>query len=260
MIAGIGKLPVTLADRSIILTLRRKLKGETVERLRLDRLDHYADIRPRALRWAVDHGAAIRNSDPELPAGLNDRAADNWRSLFIVAEVAGGDWPAKARTAVNHLVDMETEDDSINVQLLRDIKAAFDRRDRIKLPTKDLLDELAADDEAPWSTWNKGKPMTARQLANRLHGFGISSYTIKTGYGDQTAKGYVLDRFKDAFKRYLPAPSVTPSPSRNGADSGDFPSVTGTVALRNEKSDKASNGASRDGVTDKNTPPKTEYI
>lgn len=42
-IALIGKLPSTLADRSIVIPMRRKLPGEQVERLRLAQLPHSAE-------------------------------------------------------------------------------------------------------------------------------------------------------------------------------------------------------------------------
>lgn len=52
-IAMIGKLPSTLADRSIHLRLRRKAKHEQVERLRLDRIGATtAGLQRRCLRWA----------------------------------------------------------------------------------------------------------------------------------------------------------------------------------------------------------------
>ena len=95
-IAMIGKLPSTLADRSIHLRLRRKAKREQVERLRLDRIgDSTAGVKRRCLRWAQDHLAQLKASDPAVPETLNDRAADNWRPLCAIAEVAGGEWPER---------------------------------------------------------------------------------------------------------------------------------------------------------------------
>jgi putative DNA primase/helicase len=55
-IAMIGKLPSTLADRSIHIRLRRKAKHEKVEALRLDRIgDITEELKRRCLRWAQDH-------------------------------------------------------------------------------------------------------------------------------------------------------------------------------------------------------------
>jgi putative DNA primase/helicase len=98
-IALIGSLPSTLADRSITIKLRRKTKHEQVERLRLDRLGDTAEpLRRRCLRWAQDNLARLGECDPAMPDLLHDRAADNWRPLCAIAEVAGGDWPQRGRT------------------------------------------------------------------------------------------------------------------------------------------------------------------
>jgi hypothetical protein len=76
-IALIGSLPSTLADRSIAVRLRRKTKHEQVERLRLDRLGNVAEeLQRRCLRWAQDHLAQLKASDPAVPETLNDRAKE----------------------------------------------------------------------------------------------------------------------------------------------------------------------------------------
>ena len=56
--------------------------------------------------------------------------------------------------------------------------------------------------------------MSPRQLSSRLKEYHILSKTIKTGY-QETAKGFQLEQFKEAFDRYLsatPLASVTTSP------------------------------------------------
>jgi putative DNA primase/helicase len=75
-----------------------------------------------------------------------------------------------------------------------------------RLSTADLLQALTDDDLKPWATYNRGRPMTPRQLAKRLDEYGIQPRTIRAGYG--TAKGFTLDRFGDAFARYL-SPTTT---------------------------------------------------
>jgi hypothetical protein len=54
-------------------------------------------------RWAKDNFAALAACDPPLPPGVFNRLADNWRPLFAIAQVAGGDWPQRAIAAFNHL-------------------------------------------------------------------------------------------------------------------------------------------------------------
>ena len=54
-IALIGKLPATLASRSVHIEMRRLKPDETVEQLRPDRLAHLEPLRRMAWRWALDH-------------------------------------------------------------------------------------------------------------------------------------------------------------------------------------------------------------
>ena len=63
-----------------------------MERLRLDRLDELTPLARRAARWAADHLDALSGADPDVPAELHDRAADNWRPLLAVADLASGGW------------------------------------------------------------------------------------------------------------------------------------------------------------------------
>ena len=78
-IAMIGKLPDTLEDRALVVPLRRKRDGETVERFRADRMDEFLLLRRKAARWAADKFHSLRNADPDVPEALNDRAQDNAR-------------------------------------------------------------------------------------------------------------------------------------------------------------------------------------
>ena len=91
-IACIGQLPDTIEDRSIVIRLRRRGAGEKVERHRIDRGYEFAGLARKCARWAQDHVEALRAADPETPAALHDRAADNWRPLLAVANSAGGAW------------------------------------------------------------------------------------------------------------------------------------------------------------------------
>jgi hypothetical protein len=100
-IAGIGSLPDTIVDRSFVIELKRKLKSETVARLRERDAGPLRELARRAARWTADHRHAIEMADPELPPALDDRAADAWALPVGIADVAGGDWPKLARqTAV----------------------------------------------------------------------------------------------------------------------------------------------------------------
>ena len=50
----------------------------------------------------------VRLVEPDLPNCIQDRAADCWEPLLVVADEAGGDWPSRARAAAVHLTQRRT--------------------------------------------------------------------------------------------------------------------------------------------------------
>ena len=138
----------TLEDRSIIITLQRKPKTAAVERLRKRDSEEFATLRRKAARWAADNLDKLTDPEPAIPDALNDRAADNWRPLLAIADLAGGDWPRRARDAAC-LLSGEHDDSAVNVGLLADIRTAFGDRDEMK--SADLVAALVADPERPWA-------------------------------------------------------------------------------------------------------------
>ena len=73
-----------------------------------------------------------------------------------------------------------------------------------KITTKNLIYSLCEDEEKRWATYNNGKPLTPRQLANLLAPYGIKPKTVR--FGNNTPKGYEITQFVDVFARYLVAP------------------------------------------------------
>lgn len=265
-ISGIGAhgMAETITSRSIVLTMRRKLPGERCDNLRHADRDAFHAVKRQLARWADDHRGAFSNQHPTLD-GLSNRTADNWEPLLALADLAGGEWPKQARHTAMKITGSEEDAPSLNQELLGDIRAVFDRLKVDRINTATLLDELCKDDESAWSTYNRGKPVTPRQLSKRLTEFGIKPGTVRAGF--DTAKGYKREQFSDAFSRYLDKGgdlSVTPSQPNNGAasrvtDSG-FHAVDKAVSVTR----KPSIGGGCDVVTDEITPKpeekKTESI
>ncbi len=202
-ISGIGHLAETLMDRAVILELRRKMPSETVQRLRHAQRSLFDRLVSQLARFAEDASAAIGESRPDLPEALNDRAQDNWEPLLAIADYAGGDWPRIARGAALKLSGAEQEAISLSAELLADIQEIFEHKRVDRISTVDLLQSLTEDDIKPWATYNRGKPMSPRQLAKQLHEYGIQPRTIRSGYN--TIKGFMRGQFDDAFSRYLPS-------------------------------------------------------
>ncbi len=188
-IAIIGKLPDTLADRSVAVSLKRRLPSESISPFRADRIDALKVLARKAAKWTVDNAVRLGGVDPDLPPGIFNREADNWRPLFALAAVAGADWPERTRLAALALTG--APEDSLKAELLADIRHAFGGKDRIS--SDDLATYLVGLEERPWSESNHGKPMTKNQLARRLKPFGLKPRTIRTE--DGTPKGYMRDDF-----------------------------------------------------------------
>lgn len=204
-ISGIGSLPNTVRDRAILLELRRKLPSESVERLRHSENGIFERLASQLARFSLDAGDSIEKMKPELPEVLNDRAQDNWEPLLAIADYVGGGWPEMARKAAITLSGIEQEPASVAAELLADIQEVFDTKRVEKIGSADLILALMEDDTKSWATYNRGQPITPRQLAKRLNEYKISSKNVKIGY--ECKKGFDRSQFDDAFARYL-----TPSP------------------------------------------------
>lgn len=198
--AGIGKLPLTLADRSVDARLRRKRPEEKVLPFRVDRTEHLAALARKISRWTADCRLTIAAADPDLPLALGNRAADNWRPLIAIADAVGGVWLHGARTAAEASARFTLEE-SKGVLLLEDARSIFDERNVAELFTKELIDDLKVIEERPWREWQDGFPISPRQIAALLEPFEIRPKSVRRG--DQTAKGYKRVDCEDAFSRYL---------------------------------------------------------
>jgi len=213
VIALIGVLPDTLHDRAVTVDLKRRLRSENVEPFRPDRADHLDELARKAARWANDTAERIGGMDPAMPAGIVNRAADNWRPLLAIADAAGGEWPQRAReAAVDARAATEDDDGSRLEPLLSDIRDLFGTK--AEMPSADLVGGLVAIEGRPWAEMGKrGKPMTQNMLARMLKPLKIAPDEI--GPEDARVRGYKRARFKEAFGRYLPeeAPEGASQPS-----------------------------------------------
>ena len=267
VLAMIGKLPGTLSDRSVEVPLKRKRPDEQVTRFSTLRPGNLPDLKRQCIRWAADNLITLRDSalDVSVPDGLNDRGCDNWEPLLTIADRAGGQWPERARKAALALSgNGVSEDGSIGVTLLGDIKAIFERRALtvssdlwMRIPSRELADALAAMEGRPWPEW-KGKPITANAVARLLRHFKIAPKQLR--FGSQNVSGYELSAFADAFERYLSQdpPSAIPTsptplkPQRNSENQG--PTAESDVGV--SKAGKTNYNSDVGGVGVENPPPE----
>jgi hypothetical protein len=260
-VAGIGKLPDTVASRSIPVELKRKTAAETVEEKWEERLWAQAEPLCEALqRFAEDQLEALRLVTPRVPARLQNRQREVCRPLLAIAELAGQGWPDRAAQALLVLMGgKEIGEEAAGTELLAAIQGVFARAGWDEVLTHELVRQLASDDESAYAEWwdeREAKPArgAARRLANSLRAFGIRSRNLRRdGKG---LKGYDRRQFEDAWARHLPATpdsaatsATTAQPCQLRATAGrdDSPTVAASITVpnRHHKRDVAEVAASR---------------
>jgi hypothetical protein len=234
-LAGLGPLPDTVADRSIQILLKRKHNGETVERFtRSVAESEAAALADQLAKWAADAIPFLQDARPDLPEELDSRAADGWEPLLAIADLAGGDWPGRARRAALELSASGLRDgSSAGVELLVAVRRAFELLQTDRLFTRDLIHALATEEESAYEHWwdsreNAPAKGAARALAGLLRPFAISSADIREG--GQVAKGYRREEFTDVWSRHLP--ELDPEPATQAPDE-QAPHIPSSTAAQN---------------------------
>jgi hypothetical protein len=134
---------------------------------------------------------------------LDDRAADNWRTLLAIAEVA--DWTTKAIISLNKVVNVATDqDDEISVMLLHDIREVFKETNKDRLASTFIVDQLNDMEDRPWPGFSKGKGLSANIMAKLLKRYQIGPRLQHMPTTQTKEKGYRRDYFSDAWARYFP--------------------------------------------------------
>ena len=182
-IATIKHLPETLADRCIVIGMHRKSLSERCERLRTLK---GKEFRRKCARFVMDHANEITVGQPEIPADLNDRAADIWEPLFVLADMAGTDWGQKAREAALGLTAVAQEESPM-VTLLWDLWIMFLRagealreaepgaakkKGGTRMFSRDLVAGLNLHTNRPWVALRRGKEVTELWLSQQLRPYG----------------------------------------------------------------------------------------
>lgn len=203
----------TITDRCITIELRRKLTSEIKPKVRDVPKELWSILNAKCSAFALEAGAWLEKHRPHIPTAISDRDADKWEPLISIAEYLDYAFPSeespsyygdKARNCAEILSNTDV-DMPLNVELLSDIRDVLNDpnltlQEKNYILTTVLLQALINNQELRWCTFNYGKEMTAKQLANHLKVFGIKPEKIKQEFNK---RGYLKDNFKDPFERYL---------------------------------------------------------
>ncbi len=251
-LATIGRLQSTLMDRSIVIEMQRKRLTDKAEPLEDEMLDgpEFENLRRQCVRWADDNLEAVRKARPSMRHDLNDRVADNWRTLMKVAEIAG--WREQADYALAKLIPQSDDADDLGPMLLADIRMLFGSEHDV-LASDDLVVQLTNIDERPWPDLSRGRGLTKSRLANLLKPYKIRPRSVRIG--DRTPKGYRREDFKGPWERYLspatPAQSATTPQPINSKGYSDSEAATSPPDVALENQPKPLPGNDCGGVADR---------
>jgi hypothetical protein len=210
-LASIGSLTLPLVSRSIVISMRRHDGAQTLRRFdAADTADLdvvYSHIR----HWVrqVELGQVALNRDPDMPAGMHGRQADNWRPLLSIGDACGPAWSAQARDAAIAFTRSERDED-LPIILLRHLRDIFNALRKERLPSKLLVDNLLDLDEM-WSEFRgvrgdeRPRKLTQGQLAMLLRPFKIVPRKFWPPNRDATTKnfrGYARADFEAAWRAY----------------------------------------------------------
>jgi hypothetical protein len=189
--------------RCITVKLLPKLEDEEVaDHRHADRDENFVVLRRKFLRWAGDNMAELDKADPQMPAGFFSRAKENYHLLFATADLAGGDWPKKARAAAIRL-SREHNEPSLGKRLLAML---FDLSIRYgTLLTSKQLEELVPAESDEFANY-RGRPINKYEIAALLRPYcGIRPKPIHPKGGGTSDRGYdtTWPEFTLAFRHYL---------------------------------------------------------
>jgi len=217
VIALIGELDGVLADRCLLIRLKRKAANDSVEPYRSRIVEPRGeDLRDKLETWADEHGERVEQIYDELePFPIeNDRLAELLLPLQAVLSVANPGLLSELEAYASGLDEDEEERLSDGVLLLKACKELFGSMKRKSkksssfINTSSLINKLKAREEEPWGNYRRGSVITAQQLATLLRPYGIQPgrRQKKTLGKNKTVRGYNEADFHESWERYLPKP------------------------------------------------------
>jgi hypothetical protein len=206
ILAGIGKLPDTIVDRSIPILVHRKLKTQPCQKYRRQDRANARSLHDAIETWSKDAELqeTLRESQPQMPESLTDRQEDIWEPLLAIADAIGGEVPELARAAARTLCanhDDEPERDATQLGAIKKVVGNLSR-----ITSADLIDGLWEADALPSRLMEDEKP-NYKKIGHWLSKL-IKSYGGKPArqldFDGQNARGYEAAELKELFDRYCP--------------------------------------------------------
>lgn len=196
-LAGIGKLPGTVAHRSIPINMQRKLPGDNIKRFRESHVRTETEHIRAELQVFGDWFASREHPEPTGLDGLGDRAADISEPLLQIAECCGDDVAAAARNALHDLCNPAThEEPSSGVEALFAVRELFDEI----FMRPELFDQNEGIRKLRSSDIARKLRVTEKMVSKIFEPYGVRPKAIR--FGPVSLRGYYYSQFETAWQRY----------------------------------------------------------
>jgi hypothetical protein len=203
-------MPDTTLSRCIPCMIWPKLPTEVVEDFNYVDDEEFRTIRRKLARWTVDNATALRDANPEPAPGFNNRIKMNWKILLAIADLAGGDWPKRARAAALELREEDGSEPTDRVKAVTAMEQLL--RGREEITSAEVCATLTADPTSEWCDFRGKGPISQTQFAALLRPYGI--YTVRlhpTKRARLSRHGYRAAQFKNVWARLLRKPTEEPN-------------------------------------------------
>ncbi len=192
LLAGIdnAKMPDTIADRCIRITLKRKRPGQEVERFMWRKVEAEAEeLQRRIADWAITHTPMLQNIEPPIIEEISDRAFEIAEPLLAISMTLSPHWMTSARGSLARLLGNTDDSLSPGAQALVAAHRYFTEEQTDRIPSALLADLIG---------------VNPKRLSILLQPYEIRPHTarIPTAGGKPT-KCYLAKDFEDAWERYL---------------------------------------------------------
>lgn len=188
VMAGIGTkfrtaaILAPLRQRCIMIIMERASQPEAYRGRLHDGITNA--LRAELTRWARKDAGRITGLWPtDIPDGIENRLLEVCEPLFMVADAAGGHWPASIRKAASEIllgtVADEDEPLCLTDALVADLRIVMG--DRRNASTAILASGLRKLPGAPWATLWPQEDSAARELSAMLAPMGIAPQPVRQG-------------------------------------------------------------------------------
>jgi hypothetical protein len=188
----IGGLPdVALRSRAIVIRMHPATPEEAAQLSQRAKGTVGENIKPLLTKVLALHCSDIAAAKPAVPSQLINRAADKWRPLLAIADVAGGEWPSRALDAAVEL-ESEEEERPDHLTLLCQVVAATQEWPH------DVIFSQELDQKLRKTGWGGS---SSKKRGNLLRSVGLKAE--RYWRDDKQLRGYRIADIRAAAAKYL---------------------------------------------------------